>query len=127
MQRLDFESAPLSRAGRLTDERRGVRVYSVTGYDRCRHGYPERLFEQCRQALRNGAQSLEAAGLSMSDVVRVVYMVRDPDDFPACFPLLRTAFGDARPASMLRLVGGFDMPDIKLELELTARRRVLAA
>lgn len=71
----------------------------------------------------NGAQSLEAAGLSMSDVVRVIYLVHDADAFPACFPLLRDAFGDAWPALTLRLVGGFDTPDVKIELELIARGR----
>ena len=57
----------------------------------------------------------------MRDVVRVVYLLDDADAFPACFPLLRDAFGDARPAATLRLVGGFDTPDVKIELELVAR------
>lgn len=124
----DLEPTMMSRVERRPmDGRQEVRVRRVTGFDRRQGGFPRRLSEQCRQALINGAQSLEAAGLSMSDVVRVVYLVHDADAFPACFPLLRNAFGDARPALTLRLVGGFDTPDVKIELELTARGRTLVA
>ena len=106
--------------------RHEVRVCRVTGFDHRLGGFPDRLSEQCRQALMNGARSLGAAGLSMRDVVRVVYLLHDADGFPACFPLLRDAFGDARPAATLRLIGGFDIPDVKIELELIARGRHLA-
>ena len=120
----DLELATLSRTERRpVNGRQEVRVRRVTGFDRHQGGFSRRLSEQCRQALMNGARSLEAAGLSMSDVVRVVYLVQDADAFPACFPLLRNAFGDARPAATLRLVSGFDAPDIKIELELFARGR----
>lgn len=120
----ELDTAMMSRVERRpVNGRQEVRVRRVTGFDRRQGGFPRRLAEQCRQALMNGAQSLEAVGLSMSDVVRVVYLVHDADAFPACFPLLRDAFGDARPALTLRLVGGFDTPDVKIELELTARGR----
>lgn len=123
-QPYDPEPAMISRVERRPgDGRQEVRVRRVTGFDRRQGGFPRRLSEQCRQALMNGAQSLEAAGLSMSDVVRVIYLVHDADAFPACFPLLRDAFGDARPALTLRLVGGFDTPDVKIEIELIARGR----
>jgi enamine deaminase RidA (YjgF/YER057c/UK114 family) len=104
-----------------------VRVRSVIGFDRERGRFSRKLSEQCRQALRNGAESLSAAGLSMQDVVRVTYLVRDADAFPACFPLLRDAFGSARPAATLRLVSGFDVADVQIELELLARRAPAAA
>ena len=118
----DLEPSPLSRIeNRPVNGRQEVRVRRVTGFDRRHGGFPRRLSEQCRHALMNGAHSLEAAGLSMSDVVRVVYLVHDADAFPACFPLLRDAFGDSRPALTLRLVDGFDTPDVKIELELIAR------
>lgn len=99
-----------------------VRVRSVTGFDRGLGKFPGQLSDQCRQALRNGAESLASAGLSMGDVVQITYLVRDTDGFPGCFAMLRDAFGDARPGSILRLVGGFNRPDVKIELELTARR-----
>ncbi len=99
-----------------------VRVRCVTGFDRGQGLLPHRLLDQCRQALRNGAESLASAGMSMHDVVRVTYLMQDADTFPACFPMLRDAFGDARPCATLRLVGGFDVPGMQIELELVARR-----
>ena len=98
-----------------------VRLRRVTGFDPLRGRFSRHLSEQCRQALRNGAASLASAGLSMRDVVRVTYLMQDADGFPACFPLLRDAFGDARPAATLHLVGGFDVVDMQIELELLAR------
>lgn len=78
------------------------------------------LSEQCRRALAHGAELLAVEGGSLSDVVRVVYVVRNPDSFAACYPLLRAAFEDSRPAVVLRMVSGFDRPDIEIEVELTA-------
>lgn len=99
-----------------------VCIRSVTGFDHEQGRFPSCFSDQCRQALRNGAESLASAGLSMQDVVRVTYLLRDADAFPACFPLLRNAFGDARPGATLRLVYGFDVPDVQIELELVACR-----
>ncbi len=98
-----------------------VQVRAVTGYDRRQGRFPHRLADQCRQALMNGAESLASAGLCMQDVVRVIYLVRDADAFPACFPLLRDAFGEARPGATLRVVSCFDRADMQIELELIAR------
>ena len=103
-----------------------VQVRSVTGFDHGQGSFPGRFTDQCRQALRNGAESLASAGMSMQDVVRVTYLMQDADAFPTCFPLLRDAFGDARPGATLRLVGGFDVPGVQIELELVARRGHLA-
>ena len=118
------DAAPIER--RPGSGRQEVCVRRITGFDRSQGGFPRRLSEQCRQALANGARSLEAAGLSMQDVVRVTYLVHDADAFPACFPFLRDAFGDARPAATMRLVSGFDIPQVKIELELIARGRAAA-
>ena len=104
-----------------------VRVRCVTGFNHEEGRFPGRLSDQCRQALRNGAESLASAGLSMQDVVSVTYLLQNADAFSACFPLLRNAFGDARPGATLRLVYGFDVPDMQIELELVARRELVCA
>ena len=82
------------------------------------------IAEQCRHALRHGVESLARAGLRMEDVVHVTYTVRNPDAFPACFPLLRHAFGDARPMVTLHLVGAADHPAAQIEIELLARHAI---
>ncbi len=104
-----------------------VHVRCVTGFDHGQGRFPGRLSDQCRQALRNGAESLASAGLSMQDVVSVTYLLRNADAFAACFPMLRHAFGDARPGATLRLVYGFDVPDMQIEIELVARREPASA
>jgi 2-iminobutanoate/2-iminopropanoate deaminase len=107
-------------------EGREVHIRHLTGFDPARNGVSGPLAEQCRQALANGAQSLAAEGLSMGDVTRVVYLLREADGFSACFPLLRDAFGDARPGATMRLIERFETPEIDIELELIARARPTA-
>ncbi|MBE7211310.1 MAG: hypothetical protein INR65_09855 [Gluconacetobacter diazotrophicus] len=115
-----------STAGRHDRSGRGIHLRGITGHDD-RERLADQLSGQCRQALLNASRSLGCAGLSMSDVIRVVYLLRNADAFPSCFPLLRDAFGEARPAATLRLVDGFDAPGIEIELELFARQRPIAA
>jgi len=54
--------------------------------------------------------------------VRVRYILPDATDFEACWPALRAAFGDVRPAATMIRAGLFD-PRMKIEIEVTARRR----
>ena len=113
-------------ASRRDPSGRELHFRGITGRDG-EAGLPDQLSLQCRQALLNASRSLSSAGLSMSDVTRVVYLLRNADAFPSCFPLLRDAFGEARPAATLHLVEGFDAPDIEIELELVAQERPAAA
>lgn len=49
------------------------------------------------------------------------YLVADPEDFEACRPVLRAAFGDIRPAATLQVCRLLD-PAMKIEIEVTAYR-----
>jgi enamine deaminase RidA (YjgF/YER057c/UK114 family) len=53
-------------------------------------------------------------------VVRVHYYLLDATDFPSCFPLLRDAFGVARPAATMLVVAGLAAPEMRIEIEATA-------
>ncbi|MEO6566262.1 MAG: Rid family hydrolase, partial [Casimicrobiaceae bacterium] len=64
---------------------------------------------------------LTQAGGSLRDVVRVTYMLPVAAEFPACWPVLRAAFGDIRPAATMISVGLAD-PRMRIEIELTARK-----
>ena len=79
-------------------------------------------YAQTVQTLRNIEQALREAGAAFADVVRVRYYLRDADEFRPCFPLLRVAFGGARPAATMLVVAGFADPAIRIEIEVTARR-----
>lgn len=97
-------------------------VSGTTGYDYSTMTIADDVVAQCRQTLQNIEAALAQAGSSLRDVVRVTYILPDPDDFEACWPVLRDYFGDVRPAATMlsaRLLNA----DIKIEIEVTARKR----
>ncbi|MBB2204210.1 RidA family protein [Gluconacetobacter takamatsuzukensis] len=100
----------------MTD--REIHVRHLTGIDPRTEGKPPGLMEQCRVALDRGALALARDGYRLEDVTRIVFLMRDTDGFPSCFPLLRDAFGAGRPGTTLRLVPGFDTPGTRIEIEL---------
>jgi enamine deaminase RidA (YjgF/YER057c/UK114 family) len=97
-----------------------VYVSGTTGYDYTTMTLAEGVTAQCEQTLRNIETALSAANCSFDDVVRVTYIFPDPADFEPCWPLLRAAFGAARPAATM-FSGQLLNPDIKVEIEVTAR------
>jgi len=99
-----------------------VHVSGTTGFDYATMTIADDVVEQCRQCLENVAGALAAAGASFSDVVRVRYLLPSREDFEPCWPLLREAFGDSRPAATMQMCGLAD-PRMRIEIEVTARRR----
>lgn len=100
----------------MTDQE--IHVRHLTGIDPHAKGNAPGLKEQCRVALDRGAQALARDGYQLQDVTRIIFLMRDTDGFPSCFPLLRDAFGTGCPGTTLRLVPGFDDPAIQIEIEL---------
>ena len=98
---------------------RWVFVAGTTGFDYSTMTISDDVVEQVDQALANIADALERAGSSADDVVRVTYLVPDPDEFEACWPSLRRFFAVARPAATMMVVGLQD-PRMKIEIEVTA-------
>lgn len=98
---------------------RWVFVAGTTGFDYSTMTISDDVVEQVDQALANIADALERAGSHPDDVVRVTYLVPDPDDFEACWPSLRRFFAVARPAATMMVVGLQD-PRMKIEIEVTA-------
>ncbi len=99
-----------------------VFVAGTTGYDYSTMEISEDVAEQTEQALRNIDAALVEAGASASDVVRVNYYVPDVSDFEACWPALRTYFGEIRPAATM-IECGLATPEMKIEIEVTALRQ----
>lgn len=56
----------------------GLCLRNVTGFDLRIGAFPEPIAEQCRLAFSAGAASLSKNGSSLEDVVRVVYLVKNP-------------------------------------------------
>jgi len=99
-----------------------VHVSGTTGFDYSTMTIPDGVVEQAEQCLRNVAAALSEAGSSFAEVVRVRYLLPDRGDFEPCWPLLRRAFGQARPAATMQECGLSD-PRMRIEIEVTARKR----
>jgi enamine deaminase RidA (YjgF/YER057c/UK114 family) len=95
-------------------------VSGTTGFDYRTMTIADGVIAQTEQALRNIADALREAGSSFADVVRVRYILPNATDFEACWPLLRQAFGDVRPAATM-IAAGLSDPRMKIEIEVTAR------
>ena len=99
-----------------------VFVSGTTGYDYKTMTIEDSVEAQTEQCLRNIEAALKEAGSSFKDVVRVHYILPDGDDFPKCWPALRRAFGEVRPAATMFVAALIDK-QIKVEIEVTARRQ----
>ncbi len=97
-------------------------VSGTTGYDYRSMTLDPDVVVQARQAIRNIEAALAEAGATLADVVRVHYLLPEARDFEPCGPVLREAFGAIRPAATMMVVGLLD-PAMKIEIEVTARRR----
>ena len=94
----------------------------TTGTDYRTMTVPESVEDQLALCLENIERALAEAGATLDDVVRVLYIVPDRADFPKCWPVLREAFAVAKPTSTMIVAGLMD-PAMKIEIEVTARRR----
>jgi 2-iminobutanoate/2-iminopropanoate deaminase len=99
-----------------------VFVAGTTGFDYAAMTIADDPAEQARQAIRNIERALGDAGASLADVVRVKYYLPDAADWPRIVPVLGAAFGAIRPAATALICGLID-PRMKIEIEVTARRR----
>ncbi|MDQ0510495.1 RidA family protein [Ancylobacter amanitiformis] len=97
-------------------------VSGTTGYDYAAMELPEDLLAQTHGCFRNIASALGEAGGSLDDVVRVRYIVTRAEYADEVFPIFGQYFGTARPAATL-IVAGLLQPEMKIEIEVTARRR----
>lgn len=97
-------------------------VSGTTGCNYATMTIADDVVAQCRQALRNIADALAKADASFADIVRVHYLLPRREDFEPCWPLLKEYLGSVRPAATMIQAGLAD-PRMKIEIEVTARRR----
>ena len=98
-----------------------VFVSGTTGFDYTTMTISDDIAEQCAQTLRNIETALGEAGASFADVVRVRYILPDREDWPACWPVLKSIFSDIKPAATM-FVAELQDPRMKIEIEVTARK-----
>jgi len=97
-------------------------VSGTTGFDYKWMTIAGDVATQTRQALKNIEAALAEVGASLADVVRVHYYLPDAADWPRVSPVLGEAFGGIRPAATALICGLVD-PRMKIEIEVTARRK----
>lgn len=97
-------------------------VSGTTGFDYTKMTISEDVAEQAEQCFRNIKTAMEKAGFSLADTVRVHYILPKPDDFQDCWPAMRKYLGEVRPAATMFVAGLVD-PRMKIEIEVTGRRR----
>ena len=76
---------------------------------------------QTARAMKNIAAVLEAAGSSLSQVVKTTVFLTDMADFPAMNKVYAEAFGDHKPARATVAVAGLPL-GVRVEIEAVATR-----
>ena len=97
-----------------------VYVSGTTGYDYKTMQMPEDAVAQARNAFGTISRALEEAGSSLKDVVRIRYYITDMAHYDALVEVAGETLGEVRPAATM-VVCGLTMPEMKLEIEATAR------
>ena len=64
-----------------------VFVSGTTGYDYATMTMPDSIQDQCRNTLQTIENALKEAGASLDDVVRVRYIVPNPQEWPECWSI----------------------------------------
>ena len=105
---------------RAVVDRDMVYVSGTTGYDYKSMTMPEDAAAQARNAFATIARALEEAGSSLKDIVRVHYYLADMAHYDAMVEVAGATLGDVRPAATM-IVCGLTTPEMKLEIEATAR------
>jgi len=98
-------------------------VAGTTGYDYATMTMPTDVTSQSRNCFKTIEAALQEAGFTMADIVRVTYYITDARDADAHFAVCGEVLGDIRPAATLLVVVGLYKPEMKIEIEVTAKRR----
>lgn len=97
-------------------------ISGTTGFDYRTMTISDDVVAQAEQCLLNIEAALAEAGATAADIVRVRYILPKAEDFKPCWPVLRRYFGEIRPAATM-IAAGLTDPRMKIELEVTARKR----
>ena len=81
---------------------------------------PADIVAQCDQAYENMKRVLEAAGATMSDVVKITQYLKDINDLAKIRDVRKKYFGDHFPAATAVQIVSLAMPDLLIEVEAIA-------
>jgi enamine deaminase RidA (YjgF/YER057c/UK114 family) len=98
-------------------------VAGTTGYDYTTMTMPADVTSQARNCFKTIEETLQGAGFAMADIVRATYYVTDAKDADAVLAVCGEVLGDIRPAATILVVVALYKPEMKVEIEVTAKRR----
>ena len=98
-------------------------VAGTTGYDYATMTMPADVTSQSRNCFKTIESALKEAGFAMTDIVRATYYVTDAKNIDAHFAVCGEVLGDIPPAATLLVVTALPKPEMKVEIEVTAKRR----
>ncbi|TYA78466.1 RidA family protein [Seonamhaeicola marinus] len=96
-----------------------VFISGTTGYNYDTMTISDDIVEQTEQCFKNIIATLEKAEASLSDIVRVNYILSNGSEFELCWPVLKKYLGDVKPAATMISAGMAD-DKMKIEIEVTA-------
>jgi enamine deaminase RidA (YjgF/YER057c/UK114 family) len=98
-------------------------VAGTTGYDYDTMTMPADVTSQTRNCFKTIEAALKEGGFAMTDIVRATYYLTDVRDADAHFSVCGEVLGEIRPAATMLVVAGLLKPEMKVEIEITAKRR----
>ena len=98
-------------------------VAGTTGYDPVTKILPDDVAGQTRNCFKVIDTALKEGGFAMTDIVRATYYITDAKDADAVFAVCGATLGDIRPAATLVTVVALYKPEMKVEIEVTAKKR----
>ena len=101
-----------------------VFVSGTTGFDYDTMTISDDILAQTEQCFKNIEAALKKAEAELNDIVRVLYILPNVDDFQKCWPILNKYLGEIRPAATMISAGLADAR-MKIEIEVTARKHLI--
>ena len=98
-------------------------VAGTTGYDYATMTMPSDVTDQTRNCFKTIEAALKDGGFALAEIVRATYYVTDAADADAVLAVCGELLGEIRPAATLLVVAGLLKPEMKVEIEVTAKRR----
>ena len=98
-------------------------VAGTTGYDYATMTMSPDVTDQTRNCFKTIEAALRDGGFTLADIVRATYYVTDAADADAVLAVCGERLGDIRPAATLLVVAGLLKPEMRVEIEVTAKRR----
>ena len=100
-----------------------VFIAGTTGYDYATMTMPSDVMSQSRNCFKTIEAALKEAGFAMADIVRATYYITDVKDADAHLSVCGEILGEIRPAATILVVTSLLKPEMKVEVEVTAKRR----